>query len=82
MRIIQYLLILFFALMVIVYFRRWRSRLRDRLLIMAFAAVGSLFVLFPDITARLATFTGVGRGTDFVTYLAIALTTPQDNTEP
>ncbi len=72
MRIIQFLLILIFALTVIAYFRRWRSRLRDRALVIVFALAGSAFVLFPGVTARLAALTGVGRGVDFVIYLAMA----------
>ena len=72
MRIIQYLLILSFVLTVLVYFKRWRNRLRDRLLLLGFALAGSLVVLFPDVTANLALLTGVGRGVDLVMYLSIA----------
>lgn len=72
MRIIQYFLVILFALMVIVYFQRWRNRLRDRLLLLLFAASGSLVVLFPEVSSTLATLTGVGRGVDFVIYLSMA----------
>lgn len=72
MRLIQYFLIISFALMVLFYFRHWRSRLKDRMLLLFFATAASLIVLFPDISERLAMLTGVGRGVDFVIYLSVA----------
>ena len=72
MRLIQFFLVLVFALLLAIYFRRWRSRLKDRVLVLIFAGTGSLFVLFPDLTQCLAKTFGVGRGTDFIMYVAVA----------
>lgn len=71
MKIIQLILVPAFILLVVMYFRRFRSLLFDRLLVLSFGVVGSLLVMMPDWTVRLARWVGVGRGTDLVLYFSI-----------
>jgi len=37
----------------------------------ALTAVGIIFVLFPNVSTKVANFLGVGRGTDLIFYLAV-----------
>lgn len=71
MKGIQLILVPSFILLVVIYFRRFRSLLFDRLLVLLFGLVGSLLVMMPDWTMRLAHWLGVGRGTDLVVYVSI-----------
>jgi len=72
MNLIQIVLIGFLLLIVTTYFIRLRSQLRDRLLVILMA-VGTLGLLvFPDQSTRVANYFGVGRGVDFLFYLAHA----------
>jgi hypothetical protein len=48
---------------------RLRTSLTDVLLIVLFITTGVFFVLFPDVTNRLAKLAGVGRGADLIFYL-------------
>jgi hypothetical protein len=50
-----------------------RNALTDRLLILVILALGVLFVLWPDLTTRIANFLGIGRGADLLTYLFVVL---------
>lgn len=72
MNLIQIVLICFLLLIVTTYFIRLRSQLRDRLLVI-FTATGVFgLLLFPDTSTQIANYFGVGRGVDFLFYLAHA----------
>ena len=71
MKIIQLILIPSFALLTVLYFRRFRSLLLDRMIVLGIGAVGILTVLFPQTTVAVAHLFGVGRGTDLVMYLGL-----------
>jgi len=47
-----------------------RSAVR-RLFVVAFFGTGLLFILYPDLTMRLAHMVGIGRGADLIFYLSI-----------
>lgn len=64
------LLIPLLGLMVL-FITRLRNRTFYRLTLILISGIGTLFVLFPSLTDRLANLLGVGRGADLVTYLFI-----------
>ena len=71
MKIIQIILILAFGLMIIIYFRRFRSIFLDRLIVLLIGMVGIIAIMFPQLTVRVANVLGVGRGTDLTIYLGL-----------
>lgn len=71
MKLIQLILIIGLLVIMVSYFRWLRSAVVDKLLIAAIVGTGIFLVVFPDITNRLATSLGVGRGADLVFYLFI-----------
>ena len=73
MKPIQYLLLVLLTLLCWAYFRFFRSRSRDRIVVLAVFAASVTFVLVPSWTSVLANKVGVGRGVDLVIYLAIVL---------
>jgi len=68
---IQPILILGILSASVIYFRRKRSPLFDRIIVLAFMLIGILMVLFPTITTAVAHTLGVGRGVDLVIYLGL-----------
>jgi len=50
-----------------------RNQIAGRLFYMAQFVVGAVFVLMPDWLSRVASWVGVGRGTDLLLYLIIML---------
>ena len=71
MKLIQLILIIGLLVILISYFRWFRSAVIDKLLIACILAAGIFLVVFPDLTNKLATTLGVGRGADLVFYLFI-----------
>ena len=72
MNLIQIVLIAFVFLTVTTYFTRLRSQLLNRVLVLL-AALGSLvLVIVPNLSTRIAHVFGVGRGVDFLFYIAHA----------
>ncbi|HVS82613.1 MAG TPA: DUF2304 domain-containing protein [Pyrinomonadaceae bacterium] len=71
MKLIQFILIPLLALVVIVYFARFRSRLLDRLIVLAFGILGIIMVFVPDWANVLAHSVSVGRGADLIMYLGL-----------
>jgi small membrane protein len=71
MRPIQYLLLGILASGLAVYLLRLRSRVADRLLVCALACGAAAGILVPDVATWTANLLGVGRGVDFVFYLAL-----------
>ena len=71
MKLIQLILIIGLLVILVSYFRWFRSAVMDKLLIGCILAAGIFLVVFPDLTNRLATTLGVGRGADLVFYIFI-----------
>lgn len=69
MKIIQFILVPALFFLVIVYFRRFRTLLWDRLIVFFIGTLGIVLVLKPDWTSRLANDLGVGRGADLLSYV-------------
>jgi hypothetical protein len=70
---IQILLIFGISLLAIYYLLRLKRSVVDMLLMLALISTAILFVLWPQLTHRLAHFLGVGRGADLVYYVCILL---------
>ncbi len=71
MKLIQIILVPFLLLTTTMYFAQFRSRLFDRLIVVAIGALGVLMILAPDLANQLAHLVGVGRGADLVMYLGL-----------
>ncbi len=69
---IQILLLVFFAVVALLYFRRLRRRLFDRIIFLAIGLSAALMVARPDWATAIAQFLGVGRGADLLTYLGLS----------
>ena len=70
---IQLLLITSIVLIAVYFFMRMNNSLLDLLLLLVMVGAALLFILFPDLTSRLAHRLGVGRGADLVFYLSIVI---------
>jgi hypothetical protein len=71
LRAIQIILALGLVLIVILYFRRFQSRIFDRLSVLTLGLVGIVMVVMPEWTTALAHLVGVGRGADLVSYFGL-----------
>ena len=71
MKLIQPLLVLLFAVFVLIYLARFRSRLLDRLIVVFVAGLSTLMVIVPSLAGTLARWLDVGRGADLITYLGL-----------
>ena len=71
MKLIQLILIVGLLVVLISYFRWFRSAVIDKLLIAGIRAGGMFLVVFPDLANRLAISLGVGRGADLIFYCFI-----------
>jgi small membrane protein len=71
MKLIQFILLAALAFILISNLRRLRSAVIDKLIILVIIIAGMIFVIFPDLTNRIAAYLGIGRGADLVFYLAI-----------
>jgi len=71
MRPVQFVLIILVAGVLILYFRRLRSGVFDRLIVLALAVMGAAMIVAPDWTNTVAALVGVGRGVDLFFYLAV-----------
>jgi hypothetical protein len=71
MRNIQILLLTMFLVGTVLYFTRTRSRLIDRVFVLAFVLAGVVLVSFPETSDWLASFLGTGRGADAVIYFML-----------
>jgi hypothetical protein len=72
MNLIQIVLVVSVLLSVYTYLTRLRSQLADRLLVILVGASALVLVIVPNISSKLAHIFGVGRGVDFLFYLAHA----------
>lgn len=71
MKIIQVILIVAIIFIMISYLRRFRSAAIDKIFVSGLFLLGIVFILFPDMTNKLARLLGIGRGADLIFYLAI-----------
>jgi len=71
MKLIQLILGSMLAFAVVLYFRRFRTRLMDRLIVLSLGLFGMLLVLVPEWANLLAHLVGVGRGADLILYLGL-----------
>ncbi len=71
MKIIQPVLVLLLLFWAVSYFRRLNARSIDRIVVIAVVALGLIFLIDPDISTRIARWFGVGRGVDFLFYIAL-----------
>ena len=69
MTLIQFVLIPFLVLLLITYAVYFKNALAKRVSFVAIFGLGIVFVLFPDLTNKLAKWLGVGRGADLLLYL-------------
>src|SRR4029077_9050861 len=58
--------------LIVFYFRRLRSRVIDRAVVLGLGALGVALLCAPDVSTRIANLFGVGRGVDLVFYLGFA----------
>ena len=68
---IQPVLVIILTFGVMLYFRKLRSKLWDRIIVVALFAAAMVFVLNPGLANRLAAIAGVGRGADLFFYVTI-----------
>ena len=76
MALIQIFLTLAFLLAAVKVWLKYRNseiNLTEAIYWNIFWALGAVFVLWPNLSAKFAIFFGVGRGADLVVYLSIAL---------
>ncbi len=71
MKLIQIFLLIALIIILISYIRWFRSAALDKILIAIILLTGMCFVVFPDVTTRMANWLGVGRGADLLFYIAI-----------
>ena len=71
MKLIQFILIPVLLIAMLIYVRRFRTLLLDRLIAVFLGVIAILLVLNPEWTASLARDFGVGRGTDLMMYLSV-----------
>ena len=68
---IQPILVFLLVCGVWLYFARLRSKLWDRMIVVALFIAATLFVMNPALANRLAALAGVGRGADLFFYVTI-----------
>jgi small membrane protein len=71
MKLIQVILLAGLIITLISYFRWFRSAASDKILIALILLTGMMFVIFPELTTKIANRLGVGRGADLLFYLSI-----------
>jgi hypothetical protein len=71
MRPIQLILALLLLVVMLTYFRKLRSHLLDRLIVIVLGGAGLAMAIMPEWSNTVARFFGVGRGVDLVIYLSI-----------
>lgn len=70
---IQYFLLFLLGLSLVMSLLVLRNQIFGRLFFAAQFLAGIAFVLVPDLSTRLASFLGIGRGTDMLLYFIIML---------
>ncbi|MFT3826278.1 MAG: DUF2304 domain-containing protein [Chitinophagaceae bacterium] len=70
---IQLLLLTGVAFIGFYFIVRLRRRLLDIVFLVLLLSCAAVFIIWPDMTTRLAKFLGVGRGADLVFYISILI---------
>lgn len=73
MSLIQLIILAFLLISLAMVLLVVRRHVLGKLFFAAQFAIGALFVVFPDISTRVAQLIGVGRGTDLLLYFLIIL---------
>ena len=68
---IQFILCGALLFLVFTYLVRLKSYKIDRIIIILIFLIGILFIIFPDMTMKIANFLGVGRGADLLLYFCV-----------
>lgn len=68
MSLIQFVILLFLIASLFLTLLVMRHKTLARLFFLLQFIIGAVFTIFPDISTRVATFLGVGRGTDLLLY--------------
>ena len=71
MKNIQILLLTMLVVGTALFFTRNRTRLIDRMFVLAFVLAGAVLVCFPELSDQLASLLSVGRGVDAVMYFML-----------
>ena len=67
---IQILLIIGVAMIAVYFYVRLRNTILDIVLLFLLIAAAIIFILFPELTNKLAHYLGVGRGVDLIFYIS------------
>lgn len=70
---IKILLITGIAFVAVYFFLRLRNTILDLVLLLGLVVTAIVFVLFPDLTTKIALQLGVGRGADLIFYTSIII---------
>ena len=73
MKPIQILLIALVAVLAVLYFARFRTRLLDRVIAVCFVGASVYLLIDPGFASWIAALVGVGRGVDVVIYFALLI---------
>lgn len=68
---IQVILLTGIGFISLLFVRKTRSRGFNIVLLAAAAVAAIIFILWPDVTSKIARVLGVGRGADFIFYISI-----------
>jgi hypothetical protein len=68
---IQVILLIGIGLICLVFIRKTRSKGFNIVLLALAAALSAIFILWPEVTSKIAKTLGVGRGADFIFYISI-----------
>src|SRR5260370_35307454 len=68
---IQPILVVILVLGVVLYFRKLRSKLWDRIIVVMLFAAATVFIMNPALANRLAAVAGGGRGADLFFYRTV-----------
>jgi small membrane protein len=71
MKNIQILLLTMLVVGAVLFFTRNRTRLIDRIFVLAFVLAGAVLVVFPELSDQMASLLSVGRGVDAVMYFML-----------
>lgn len=70
---IKILLIAGVIFIAVYFFQRFRNSILDLVVLLVLISGAVVFIIFPDLTNRIAHFLGVGRGADLVFYVSILI---------
>ena len=71
MSTVQIILIAGLLLIIAYVYLRLRSAMVDAIVFILLGLVGTVFVIFPELTTRVANAIGIGRGADMIFYFSI-----------